>query len=370
MAEKVEELAKIIDCINIIDNVEAIEEHSRDLSFVPRVRPRFVVKPQNADEVRALIGWANDTLTPLVPVSSGPPHFRGDTIPATGGEVIADLSGMNRIIRIDRRNRVAMIEPGVTFSELVPKLEQEGLRLNMPLLPRSSKSVIGSMMEREPIVMPSHQWDCTDPMLCAEIIFGTGDIMRSGEAAGPESVEEQWKAGKAQMCPFGLSQMNENRLISGAQGTIGIVTWATLKCRFTSNLNKAYFVPSDNLEPLINLTYKLMRIKLGDNCFILNGLNLASFRESSELEFGADAAYILTPDPKDDAVVVLRHLKARYADLADIELEFDRPRQRFTPVANRAREATAERRGKIQAGLAALWNRTAAAPNDESEGTP
>ena len=42
------------------------------------------------------------------------------------------------------------------------------------------------------------------------------------------------------------------------------------------------------------------------------GLSLASFRESSELEFGADDAFILTPDKGDDgpaATVTLRHLK-------------------------------------------------------------
>ena len=90
------------------------------------------------------------------------------------------------------------------------------------------------MLEREPITIPSQHWDSLDPFLCGEIIFGTGDKLRSGEAAGPDSVEEQWKIGKAQMVPFGLGQFDESRLISGAQGTIGIITWATLKCRPSS----------------------------------------------------------------------------------------------------------------------------------------
>jgi FAD/FMN-containing dehydrogenase len=182
---------------------------------------------------------------------------------------------MKEIIRIDPKNRVAMVEPGVTFAELQPELAKAGLSAYLPLCPRSSKSVIGSMLEREPITMPAHHWDCTDPMLCAEIIFGTGDKMRSGEAAGPDTIQEQWEIGKAQMTPFGLSQFNENRLISGAQGTIGIITWATLKCRYTSKLNRAFLIGSETLEPLIDLSYQLIRIRLGDNCFIVNGLNLA-----------------------------------------------------------------------------------------------
>ena len=239
MAEK--ELAKIVGSKNVLSSAEVLEAYSQDLSFVPRVKPRCVVKPGNTDEVQEIVKWANETLTPLVPVSSGPPHFRGDTVPSVGGAVIVDLSRMKRIIRVDPRNRVAMVEPGVTFGELQPELEKAGLCAYMPLAPRSSKSVIGSMLEREPITMPAHHWDGTDPMLCAEIVFGTGDKMRSGEAAGPDTIEEQWKIGKAQMCPFGLSQFNENRLISGAQGTIGIVTWATMKCRYLSKLSRAFF---------------------------------------------------------------------------------------------------------------------------------
>jgi FAD/FMN-containing dehydrogenase len=274
MSEK-ERLDKIVGSSSVLDSPQVIEEYSGDLSFVPKVRPRYVVRPQNAQQVRDIVAWANETLTPLVPVSSGPPHFRGDSVPGVGGAVVVDLSGMNRIIRIDPQNRVAMVEPGVTFADLQPELEKAGMYAYMPLHPRRSKSVIGSMLEREPVTMPAHHWDATDPMLCAEIVFGTGDTLRGGEAAGPDTIEEQWEIGKAQMTPMGLSQFNEHRLISGAQGTIGMVTWATLKCRYLSKLSRTFLIPGENIESLIDITYQLLRIRLGDHCLILNGLNLA-----------------------------------------------------------------------------------------------
>lgn len=58
-------------------------------------------------------------------------------------------------------------------------------------------------------------------------------------------------------------------------------------------------------------------------------LNLASFRGSSELEFGADACYVLEGD---DEFVTLRCLKNRYAEPKDVPLRFDRQCQRFEPV--------------------------------------
>ena len=93
-----------------------------------------------------------------------------------------------------------------------------------------------------------------------------------------------------------------------------------------------------------------------------DALNLASFRESSELEFGADDAFILVNDPGDDTGVILKHLKARHTEARDIGLTFDRPRQRFTPRTSTATPAA----GKLQSALASLWNSTP--PADEESG--
>lgn len=96
-----------------------------------------------------------------------------------------------------------------------------------------------------------------------------------------------------------------------------------------------------------------------------DGLNLASFRESSELEFGADDAFILTPDPKADDLVMLRHLKARHTEAKDVELRFDRRLQRFTPLEPGA--APPRDNGKLQSALRALWNNTPPAPVDDGD---
>jgi hypothetical protein len=287
-------LAKIVGGSNVIDSPTVLEEYSQDSSFVSRVLPRCVVRPKNVEEVQGIVRWANETLTPLVPMSSGPPHFRGDTVPSVEGAVIVELSRMKRVIRVDPRNKIAMIEPGVTFGELQQELVKEELCAYMPLVPRSSKSVVGSVLEREPIIRPSHHWDCTDPLLCTEVIFGTGDRFRTGEASGPDTVEEQWELGRVQLNPFGHSHMDIQRLIAGAQGTMGIVTWATLKCSYLSGVNRTLLVPSINIEPLINLSYRFVRFRFGGCLFILNGLNLACLLGKGRREI-QDLRNILPP---------------------------------------------------------------------------
>lgn len=270
-----ETLASIVGSERVFDDLETLEGYAKDESFVHPIRPRCVVKPKNTEEVERIVKWATDTNTPLVPVSSGPPRFRGDTVPSVGGAVIIDLSGMKRIIRVDRRNRVAMIEPGVTFGELIPELEKEGLAPFMPLVPRSSKSVVVSSLEREPITIPRHHWETQDPLLCVEVIYGSGDLFRTGSAAGPGTIEEQWEVGRAQVRGMGPAQVDFAKLIQGAQGTMGVVTWATIKCRLLPKVKKAFLVPSGDVDHLIDFTYRLMWKRLGAECLILNDHNLA-----------------------------------------------------------------------------------------------
>lgn len=267
------DLGRIVGKENVTDDSAVLQEYSG--GGAGRI-PRAVARPATTEEVQSVVKWANETGTPLVPVSSGPPHFRGGSVPAVEGAVVVDLRRMDRIIRVNADNRVAIVQPGVTFGQLQAELARHGLSAYMPLLPRCSKSVLASAIERDPILMPSVHFDSTDPMLCAEIVFGTGDRMRTGEAAGPDTLEEQWEIGKAQISPFGPTQMDPQRLISGAQGTIGIVTWISVKCRYRSETVNAFFLPSQELEPLIELSYHLTRIRYTGKIFLLNGVNLAS----------------------------------------------------------------------------------------------
>src|SRR4030042_1665644 len=209
-------LAEIVGVKNVTGDEAALEKYSNDMRFAGPKKPEYIVKPRKADDVEKLVSLARKNKAPLIPVSSGAPHFRGDTVPSVGEATIVDLSGMKEIIRIDRYNRVVMFEPGVTFGELIPAVAKEGLRLNIPLCPRKSKSVIGSMLEREPVIMPGYHWDIGDPLCDVEVILGSGALFRTGAAAGPGTLEEQWKVGGAQKEAAGPSSASWCRVLPGS----------------------------------------------------------------------------------------------------------------------------------------------------------
>jgi replicative DNA helicase len=91
------------------------------------------------------------------------------------------------------------------------------------------------------------------------------------------------------------------------------------------------------------------------------GLNLASFRESSELEFGADDAFMLLPDG--DGAAVLKHLKSRHGEPKDIALGFDGRLQRFTAAG-----AGPKPDGQLRAKLRRLWQVRAESGDGDENG--
>jgi FAD/FMN-containing dehydrogenase len=270
----------------VTDKPDVLKSYAGDESFAHPLTPRLVVKPKNAAQVQELVQWANQTCTPLVPVSSGPPHFRGDTVPSTPGAVIVDLTGMNKIVHIDSRNRMVLVEPGVTYTQLQPELAKAGFRISSPLKPRANKSVVAALIEREPIIIPRYQWAMLDPLRCIEVVWGDGNRMTTGEAGSLGTIEQEWDKKLAQVNPQGPMQADFYKIASGAQGSMGITTWASIKCEILPQIHDLFFVQSRKLEDLLNLAYGILRIRFGDELLIVNNWLLANIlgKETSEIE--------------------------------------------------------------------------------------
>ena len=224
--------------------------------------------PENTEQVCEIITHARETGTGLVPLSSQPPHFHGASENA-GAETVC-FSRMNRIIKIDRRSRYVRVEPGVTFGELIPKVKEQGMRLNLPFLARAGKSAAASALEREAVLLPKYQYDYPDPLLTVETVFGTGDVFRTGSAGG----SEESRADK--VLPWGPGGIDYLRFLSAAQGTIGFVTWATLKTEILPSAGRLFFISAERGQQLTDLANALCRKRIPDECVILNRENFAA----------------------------------------------------------------------------------------------
>lgn len=261
-------LADIVGKGQVLDSPEELEPYSRDYSLAPPRSPSYAVRPGNTREVQQVVELARQHRLPLVPVSSAV-HFNGCSIPRQGG-IVLDLRRMNRVLEVDKLNRKARIEAGVTWLQLQQELAKHNLMALIPLLPHPGKSALTSYLEREPALIP--KFDYAEPLLTMEIVFGSGKVLRTGSACVPGALESSLAEGVQPEGP-GLDFF---RLVQGAQGTMGIVTWANIKVEYLPQFNKLFFMPCDSPEVAGEVVYQVGRRMIGQECFLLNRLNLAA----------------------------------------------------------------------------------------------
>jgi replicative DNA helicase len=103
--------------------------------------------------------------------------------------------------------------------------------------------------------------------------------------------------------------------------------------------------------------------KRGGSTYSGDSLNLASFKESGELEFGADDAFILAPDG--DGMHKLSHLKARHTKPTDVYLRFSGSTQSFKAIEQPTADDL-KKPGGLSAALGELWGSSGSTEGGES----
>src|SRR5688572_33111006 len=90
-----------------------------------QVMPEIVVLPANVEEVAAVVKAARRNNVPIVPRGSGT-GLAGGAVAAEGG-IVLSLTRLNRILKIDLENRIAVVEPGVINVDVTKAVAKDGL---------------------------------------------------------------------------------------------------------------------------------------------------------------------------------------------------------------------------------------------------
>lgn len=238
------------------------------------------IRVVRGDEVGAVLRRAAVEGHGVTPRSStGPARHRRST--PRGGARQLDLSALRDIVLVSERQRVAIVEAGVTWAQLDARLADAGLRVNHPLLPPAGKSVVASLLDREPPLSPRHQWDFTDPLLCAELWFGTGDRFRTGSSAGPgATLEDQWRAGMYQKNPLGPAQTDLVKLAQGARGSMGIATWASIRVEHRPALHRWLTATASDLGAVARLVSAVTRRRIGEEIVVFDAVQRTRLAEA------------------------------------------------------------------------------------------
>jgi FAD/FMN-containing dehydrogenase len=262
-----EELSATVGSENFSDDTGVLETYSKDFSFTPPGMANYIVRAKDSKLVQTVINFANEHRLPVVPSSSSV-HFNGATIPKQGG-IVLGLTGMDRILEIDELNRRVRVEVGVTWEQITSELGKKGFRMILPLLPHSLRSVVTDYLERE--VPTNTVYDYGEPLQGMEVVWPTGEIFRTGSASVTGYPNSPSKGAN----PSGPG-LDFYRFLQGAQGTMGVVTWTNLKIEYLPRIDKVLLAPVDELNYAIDFLYMILRLRIGQECLLLNNVNLAS----------------------------------------------------------------------------------------------
>ncbi|GIH10271.1 FAD-linked oxidase [Rhizocola hellebori] len=175
-------------------------------------QPLAVVRPTTTDEVVAVVKWAAQHGVPVV--AQGARTGLAGGANAVDGCLIVSMVNMDRIVEVDRSNRIAVVQPGVVNAALSRAVAQVGLRY--PPDPGSwETSTIGGNVATNAGGMCCVKYGVTtEYVLGLEVVLADGRVLRTGRRT-----------------PKGVAGYDLTRLFVGSEGTLGIITEITVALR-------------------------------------------------------------------------------------------------------------------------------------------
>ncbi len=217
------------------------EDYGRDELTTQTHMPDIVVKAMSAEDVSKVLMYANQNLIPVTPRGAGT-GLVGAAVPTSAGIVI-DVSGMNKILELDEENLTVTVQPGVLLMELAQYTQDNGFFY--PPDPGEKTATIGGNISTNAGGMRAVKYGVTrDYVRALEVVLPSGEIVEFG--------------GKIVKNSSGYSLKD---LIVGSEGTLGIVTKATMKLLPLPSKSISLLIPFPTLKQAIGAVPEIIKSK-------------------------------------------------------------------------------------------------------------
>lgn len=191
--------------------------YSHDFASLPKIAllqwklyPDFVVLPQTTEEVSALVKLSDESLLSITPRGGGTSWY-GGSVPNRGG-VLIDMRKMNHVLALDPDRRTVTVEAGTTWRDLEDFVETKGFALPFVAMNAVGSTVGGSINSASPGFGGLRGGSLYKAIASLEVVLPNGDLLKTASDADA-----------------GGELADLSPLFIGAEGTLGIVTKATLR---------------------------------------------------------------------------------------------------------------------------------------------
>lgn len=187
-----------------------LAEYGRDWTRAVAPAPSAIAFPRSTDEVSRLLAACNDERVAVVP-SGGRTGLAGGAV-APSGEIVVSLAKMRRMDEVDRLGGTVRVQAGAVTEAVHAHAASHGLTWPVDFASKGSSTVGGNIATNAGGVKViryglTRQW-----VLGLEVVLASGQVL-----AGPSALEKN------------NTGLDLRQLFIGSEGTLGIVTEATLK---------------------------------------------------------------------------------------------------------------------------------------------
>lgn len=275
---------------NLIEIKEEKIPYMTDASFFVGNEPLAVALPGSEDEIISLVRFCNENEIPLV-ARGGGTSLTGSSIPLNG-YIVLSLSRLNRILDINTSDRYVVAEPGVRLDDLNAQLAK--LNFFYPPDPASSQAatVGGSISTNAGGLRASMYGTTKNWVLGVDVILGNGQKAIFGGRVLKSSAGYDLTA-----------------LMIGAEGTLGVITKATLKILPRPEKTGRILAFFDAIEKVGNAVRDLKRSGITPLIAeFLDRITMNSLTKSKGLYFPEEASHMLILDIASTEESIQRHL--------------------------------------------------------------
>ncbi len=201
--------------------------------------PDLVVRPGSTEEVAAVLRIADANSVPVTP-RGGATGLCGGCVPVRGG-IVLSLERMDRVLEVDADNQMAVTEAGVRLSDFAKAVEEAGLYF--PPHPGDEGAMMGGLVATNAGGSRAVKYGTIRNYVRGlELVTPAGDVLTLG--------------GKLEKSSTGYNLMH---LVIGSEGTLGVVTKATLHLKAKPGIMRSLVVPFDALDPALETVPLIMK---------------------------------------------------------------------------------------------------------------
>ncbi|MBE0514204.1 FAD-linked oxidase C-terminal domain-containing protein [Sulfurimonas sp.] len=241
--------------------------------------PDAVIFPRDEDDISNILKYCNEHRIVIVPRGAGS-GFTGGALPSSGGVVLAMEKHMNKILEIDMKNMVAVVQPGVINMDLQRAVEEVGLFYPPDPASQEYSSIGGNVSENAGGMRAAKYGITKDYVMATRAVLPNGDIIK----AGKRTIKD-------------VAGYNISGILIASEGTLAVLSEITLRLIPKPKMTKTAMGVFNSVSDAMNAVYKTMASGITPVAMeFLDNLTIRAVEQTFNKGLPVDAGALLVTD--------------------------------------------------------------------------